>query len=229
MPDSMTEDANTAIEASLLAAMSHESRQRVLDGAVRVDVPAGSVIYREEEEPRCVLIVSGLVRVFMTAPNGRQVTVRYATRGEILGVPTIVGGPAPVSVQILTAAEFLFLNARALRDLGQHEPGVGWLLAREITERLYDTLEGLAAATFGSLRQRVARHLLDLASTSDDGRALSARVSQQELADAVGSVRPAVARVIGELRDEGLVVPSPGRIEILRPIDLHAEAWAREV
>ncbi len=106
---------------------------------------------------------------------------------------------------------------------------VGWLLAQEATRRLYDVLEVLAGNAFGSLRQRVARHLLDLAASSQHGHGLVAQVTQQELADAVGSVRPVVARIIRELRAEGLISTSSDGIVVLKPDELHAMSWSRDV
>ena len=50
------------------------------------------------------------------------------------------------------------------------------------------------------VRQRVARHLLDLATSRPDAsRTLTASVNQQDLANSVGSVREVVARVLAEL------------------------------
>jgi hypothetical protein len=49
------------------------------------------------------------------------------------------------------------------------------------------------------------------------------------LAEAVASARPAVARVIAELRALGLVATSSGGIAILDPDGLHAETRSRAV
>ena len=45
-------------------------------GGDRGDYPPGSTIYREGSSPRTLLVVCGLVRVYMSSPEGRQVTVR---------------------------------------------------------------------------------------------------------------------------------------------------------
>jgi CRP/FNR family cyclic AMP-dependent transcriptional regulator len=87
----------------------------------------------------------------------------------------------------------------------------------------------LTGNAFGSLRQRVARDLLDSAASRQHGRSLMAKVRQQELAHAVGSVRPVVARIIRELRAEALISTSSDGIVVLKPDELHATAWSREV
>ena len=102
------------------------------------------------------------------------------------------------------------------------------MLAQEVARRLYDTIDAVADTGFGSLRQRVARHLLDLATPRPDGR-LVAAVTQQALAEAVGSARPAVARVVAELRALGLVATAPPGLAILDAEGLHDQTWAGSV
>ncbi len=217
-----------ALAKSVLAAFPPAVRETLTQDAVHVDLPAGTTLYYEEDEPRCGLVITGLIRDYMTAPDGRQITVRYARAGDLLGIAVIVGGPAPVSVQILTDAALLMLNVRTLQMSGQTEPKVGWLMAQEVTRRLYDTLEALAGNAFGSLRQRVARHLLDLAASRQRGAGLIVKVTQQELADAVGSVRPVIARILRDLRAEGIITTSSDGIVVLQPAELHANTWSRD-
>lgn len=216
-----------ALERSVFASFQAQHMNRLLADAIDVSLPAGSTLYREEDQPRCALVISGLIRVFMTSPIGREVTVRYARSGDVLGIAATVGGPAPVSVQILTDSILVLFNVQTLRTIGQSDPEIGWLMAEEVTQRLYETLEALAGNVFGTVRQRVALHLLDLAASRQQGRQLVATVSQQELADAVGSVRTVVARAIRELRTAGLIETSADGIVLLDPAGLHAETWTR--
>jgi CRP/FNR family transcriptional regulator, cyclic AMP receptor protein len=79
---------------------------------------------------------------------------------------------------------------------------------------------------FGTVRQRVAAHLLDLASDQQvPGGELVAAVSQQELADAVGSVREVVARVLRDFRLARLVATSADAVHLLDPAGLHEQTW----
>jgi CRP/FNR family cyclic AMP-dependent transcriptional regulator len=112
--------------------------------------------------------------------------------GAIIGAPTAIGGPADVSAQALTETALLTLDVDALRSLAGIDPGLAWALAEEVTRRLYQVLEAFAGNAFGSVRQRVARHLLDLAADRQRGAILLAPVSQQALADAVGTAREVV-------------------------------------
>jgi CRP/FNR family transcriptional regulator, cyclic AMP receptor protein len=205
-----------------------ETVARLAAGGRQLDVLTGVTVYTEADVERFGVIVHGLLRVYMHTSDGRQVTVRYARRGGLLGAPALVGGPAPVFVQALTASAVYFMDVAQVKRRAREDAAVAWVLAEESVHRLYDVLEELAGNTFATVRQRVVRHLLDLAASrpAGDGR-LAALVNQQELANSVGSVREVVARVLHELRAASLVRTSPGRVEILDPLKMSLELWSR--
>jgi CRP/FNR family transcriptional regulator, cyclic AMP receptor protein len=219
-------EVSEAVARSFLGRLAADLVGALVEAGERTDHPAGSTIYREGSYPRALLVVRGLLRVYMTSPEGRQVTVRYARACDVLGIAVLVGGPADVSVQTLAESSLFRIDSRTLIAAAHRDARVSWALAEELNRRLYETLQQTAIIAFGSVRQRVAAHLLDLASAHlrPQGR-LVARVSQQELADAVGSVREVVARVLRDFRLDRLVATSPDSIHILDPAGLHDQSW----
>jgi CRP/FNR family cyclic AMP-dependent transcriptional regulator len=216
-------DVDDALARSFLAALPAELVARLLAEGQRADYPAGTTVYRAGDDPRTALVLRGLLRVFLSSPEGRQVTVRYARPGDVLGIAVLVGGPAVTGVQAVEPSKVFRLSGRTLSGAAQRDPRVCWVLAEELNRRLYDVLEQTAINAFGSVRQRVAVHLLDLASDVQRPRGrLEARVSQQELADAAGSVREVVSRTLRDLRVEGIVATKADSVVILDPGRLHA-------
>lgn len=223
------ERVERALAQSFLAGLPVETRRQLTAGSIVLDIPAGSIIYREADAPRFGLIVSGLVRVFLTSLDGRQITVRYARPGAALGAPTAIGGPVDVSAQALTDTALLMLDINAVRSIAKRDPDVAWLLAEEVTRRLYEVLEAFAGNVFGSVRQRVVRHLLDLAADRQKGALLIARVNQQALADAAGTAREVVARTLADLRHAGLVETTRSGVRLLDPDRLSEVATTGEL
>ncbi|HZD01981.1 MAG TPA: Crp/Fnr family transcriptional regulator [Actinomycetes bacterium] len=218
-----------ALRRSFLGRLPRDLVDELVAGGQRTDYPAGSTIYREGAAPRAALVVRGLLRVYMTSPQGRQVTVRYAREADVLGIAVIVGGPVNVGVQTLADSSLFSIDARRLTDAARRDGRVAWALAEELNRRLYDTLQQTAVNTFGSVKQRVAAHLLDLASAQQRPQdRLVAQVSQQELADAVGSVREVVARALRDFRLAGLVATAPDSVLIVDPTRLYHESWSTD-
>ncbi|MEW6058984.1 MAG: Crp/Fnr family transcriptional regulator [Actinomycetota bacterium] len=210
------------LRGSFLSTLPEDAAERLLAGAIKITVPAGALVYREEENPRVIVVIEGLLRVFLRSPDGREVTVRYARSGDVAGLPLVLGGPGPMSVQTMTTASVAALGVETLRSMIASDPRVARAYAEEITRQLYVALADLSEQAFLSVRQRLVRHLLDLATTGS-GRHLVVRTTQQELADAVGSAREVVTRTLRQLRKEGMLKTSRDKIVLLDPIVLSEE------
>jgi len=218
-------DVDDALARSFLAGLPAELVGGLREEGERADYPAGTTVYRAGDDPQAALVVGGLLRVFLTSAEGRQVTVRYARPGDVLGIAVLVGGPADTGVQAVEPSSVFRISARTLTEAARGDARVSWAIAEELNRRLYEVLEQTAVNAFGSVRQRVAAHLLDLASAQRHPRGrLAARVSQQELADAAGSVREVVARVLRDLRVAGIVATAADSVVILDPARLYAES-----
>lgn len=220
-----------ALAASNLAQVPGPALERLLIGARLVRVPAGSVTHREGETAELLeLVVDGLVRVFVTAPDGRSLTVRYARQGSLLGVVSMyaTGFRTPAGTQAVIDAEVLRLSPDAVRLAAASDFHVAEALLRELADRVMSFVHEIPDGAFTSVRQRIARHLLDLAAQESRGTRgtrprLTVSVSQRDLADAVGSVREVVVRVLRDLRTSGVITTHPDHIEILDPARLNRE------
>jgi CRP/FNR family cyclic AMP-dependent transcriptional regulator len=127
----------------------------------------------------------------------------------------------PAAVQALVDAELLALSPGVARRAAARDIRVTQALLREQSERAISFLYEVPGSAFATVRQRVARHLLDLA--SEGGPELVVPISQQQLAEAVGTVREVIVRVLRELRASGVVHTERNRIIIVDPTRLIAE------
>ena len=208
--------AATEQDGTFLAAVPPASRTRLLADAVILEVPPGAPIYSAtSDRDRAGIILSGMARTHLSAGDGRRLSVRFARPGTMIG--TVRDGHSILSVQAVLACTVLELNLATLTALVAEDGQVAVALLAEITRRLRDTYATLASNTFGTMRERVARHLLDLATEAVHAECLVAPVTQQGLADGVGTVREVVARVLRDFRTEGIVATADGWIELLDP------------
>jgi CRP/FNR family transcriptional regulator len=204
-----------------------EAARHLLEGAIRISVPPGALVYRDEESPRVLIVIDGLLRVFLRSADGRQLTVRYVRSGDVIGLALVLGGPGPTSVQAVTTASVAALRIDTLRSMLASDPHVAQACAEELTRQLYRVLGDLSEQAFRPVRLRIIRHLLDL-SVPGSRRHLVVRATQQELADSVGSVREVVTRTLRRLREEGKLETSRDEIVLLDPVALGEELSERD-
>ena len=216
----LDELALEGLEGGFLVALPRDAADRLLAEAIRINVPAGALVYRDDESPRLILVVTGLLRVFLTSADGRQVTVRYARSGDVAGLVLVIGGPAPMSIQAMTSALVVALRV----DIAAGAPGDRSRRCPRL-RRGADAGSCTSCSTtsaqqaFLPVRQRLVRQLLLLA-TAGLARDLVVHAGQQELADAIGSVREVVTRNLHQLHEEGLVDISRDEISIRDPLAL---------
>ena len=197
-----------------LGRLSDASRDAVLAHASVLEARRGETIFSATEAAdRVGIVLQGMVRTYLEASDGRRLTVRYARAGAMVGSITTDRGA--LSVQAMSDCIVLEIPPANLQRAMTADSQVGTILLAEVARRLVDTYATLASNTFGSMRERVARHILDQSVGDPDGQGLGATVTQQGLADGVGTVREVVARVLRDFRAEGLIATQPGHIRIL--------------
>lgn len=152
--------------------------------------------------------------------------MRYCRRGALIGVVSLFASPfsLPATIQAVTEADVIVLRASVVRRAAEREVRVARALLGELSERVLAFIAEIPTA-FAPVRQRVARHLLDLASETQRGPELRVAIGQQKLADAVGTVREVVVKALRELREDGVLRTGREGIVILDPERLAAEAY----
>jgi CRP/FNR family transcriptional regulator len=189
----------------------------VLVGSRTFPVNAGSPVFPlADPQPRVAVLLMGIARSFVTAADGRQLTVRYERRGALVGKRSDeIGAHAPLAVQAVTDCTLLELDRARFLKVAAEEISLARAIVSEMTRRLDDVYATVGDSAFGSIRQRVVRHLLALVDHGAPDAIGRVPITQQQLADAVGSSREVVARVLGELRSEGHLRTGARSIELL--------------
>jgi CRP/FNR family transcriptional regulator, cyclic AMP receptor protein len=213
-----------AFNASSLRSLPEASRDGLLRGARLLDFARGEKSHPEGVIPDPALVVRGLLRVFINAPDGRQITVRYVRAGELIAIaPAFSSIPHPGGTEALTPSRVAMLGRDRVIQLAATDVAIANALLREASVRSVAFTRELAGTYFPTMRQRLVRHLFDLSVA--EGDELVARISQQDLADAVGTVREVVVRILHDLREDGLIETGRNVVRLLDPARLHLETY----
>jgi CRP/FNR family transcriptional regulator, cyclic AMP receptor protein len=231
----MSRDQDQAVTDALAASSLRDLPREVVDGLTEGSllrkVPPGTTMHREGDPAFVELVLSGLIRGYVGARDGRTMTIRYCRAGALMGTATLFNASRPRAHGNLTAlveSQVLALSPSTVRALAKRDIRVVRSLLNETSARVAEYISEIEASSFATIRQRLARHLLDLAAEQQVGRQLVATASQDQLAGAIGTVREIVVRILHDMRSEGLVRTKRGRVELLDAKRLDMETYSHQ-
>jgi CRP/FNR family transcriptional regulator len=218
----LSQDTRSAWEESMFARLPRSAASVLLDEARELTYAAEEILYSGASDgvsPLLGLIVDGLVRTFMTTPDGRQATLRYLGHGSVLGIPSALDAANNmVRAETRTPTRLLRIPAQRFRRIVQTDAGAAWQVTQYLLHQFSETERMLATNAFLPVGARIAIHLLDLAER--DGSRLVVSASHQDIAAAASSVREVVSRKLKQLQEAGVVA----RLEDRRIVLLDAAA-----
>jgi CRP/FNR family transcriptional regulator, cyclic AMP receptor protein len=210
------------LRRSALRTLSDQQLEALARDGLVVDFPRGGQPHRPGATPVPMVVLSGLIRVFLIGTEGRQVTIRYAREGALLDIaPFFSTIMTPGGTEALTASQLFIFRPSIVIELTRRDPLVTNAMLVEASDRAMSWVSEIEGRSFSSLRQRVVRHLLDVATSDEIGDGLVAHLSQQELADAVGTLREVVVRILHDLRQDGLILTARNEVRLVDPARLH--------
>jgi CRP/FNR family cyclic AMP-dependent transcriptional regulator len=183
----------------------------------------GEVILLEGEAPRAVyFVVRGQVRVYRLSPEGReQVLKRLGPGGAFNFVPVLDGGPNPSSAMAWTDVTVYAIERGHFLQMVREHPALAVAVLADFATKLRHMtalVEDLSLRTVGA---RLAKLLLTQAAEEKE---VPRRITQQEMAAQLGTVREVVGRALAELEREGLIRTERHRIVIVDRLGLEAKA-----
>jgi CRP/FNR family transcriptional regulator len=181
----------------------------------------GETIFRQGSDGDLLyLIVCGQVRIYTISQLGQELSVKVFRDGDFFGELALLDGqPRSASAQAMRATTTLTLHREAFRRAISSSPEIAVSVLEELSSRLRRSNIYAEYLAGHSAPQRVVRLLLDLADqhgVSDSGATrIDLHLTQDDLASLAGTSRETVNRVLGGLRDQGLIQVERARVSVL--------------
>lgn len=145
-------------------------------------------------------LLSGRVRV--SRPVGERTSLLHVEHpGGVLGeIPVLGGGTFPATAIATVPSRCAHLPTAAVERLVREEPEFGRFALRRLATRAHSLLTRIDELTAMTITSRLARYLADRARKSA-GKDFTLGMSQQSLADELGTAREVLVRSLGVLVD----------------------------
>ena len=181
----------------------------------------GETVFHEGDDPGGVIaILSGRAKVSASGLGGREVVLRFAGTGELLGeLAAIVGRPRTATITALELLETVAIRTGEFQRFVEQHPRVAPLVFERLALLLADADRQLVDFATRDVTARIAGRLLELADTTGEpaggGVRITLPLSQDELGAWAGASREAVARSLHLLRELGWIETRRREITVL--------------
>jgi CRP/FNR family transcriptional regulator len=182
--------------------------------ATVVNAAADEVLFLTNSESRgWWIVLEGKVRV-VRGDGARQHVVHTEGPGGTLGeVPLVSGGTHPATAIAAEPTSCALFSRAALEAAIREAPPIAFLLARRLSERVRRLVDRLDERSSHSVHARLAEFLL---SRPVQRSSISLGMTQQAVAEELGTVREVVSREIRALVRRGSIQPiGNGRYRIV--------------
>lgn len=168
-----------------------------------------------------LIVDKGFVRGEMTDALGRSTLIEEIHAPRIIAPAFLYAteNRLPVMLVAAVSTEIVCISRNQFTSMMQQDARVLTNYLQLMADRSRFLSEKLRMQRFGTIKDKLARYLLELSQRSGRGeKPLDAFViphTQQQLADLFGVTRPALARAVGQLEAEGILQAKGKHFSIL--------------
>ncbi|KRR02279.1 cyclic nucleotide-binding protein [Bradyrhizobium jicamae] len=213
------------VGAHFLDRLSAEQMAEVHAAGRTFPVPQGQMVFNQGEHHDGIFIIRrGQVRVYYTAPSGREITLAYWTPGHFIGGPEITGGGAHMWSGIaIEDCEITALSGTTLHKLLVQMPTFALALIDGLVAKgkCYSSMAQILGTR--SVIERLAQYLLNMSElygvSDGDTIVINRKVTHDQIAAMVGSTRQWVTMMLKRFQAKRIIAIEDSVIRIKR-VDL---------
>src|SRR6478672_11500010 len=151
--------------SNVLSGLPERLLSELFEDAVAHKLRDGEVLFRAGDVgDGCYRIQTGLVKVVVTSQEGEERIISLLGPDAIVGELSMIdGGPRSAAVDAIADCSLSFLSRAKFQRYIDSHPELTSYLMKTLARRLRGADDALAATTFLSVKQRLARALLGVA------------------------------------------------------------------
>jgi len=203
----------------ILGVLSPEERDDVVRVARRRRFARNEVIFHEGDPGDTLhLVAKGHVAVRVTTPLGDVATLRVLRPGDFFGELALISpGPRNATAIAIDPVETLALHRDQLDELRAGDGAVDRVIIEALVAEVRRLAVQVVDALYVPVDKRIWRRVLELMHVFEGREAASVRIplTQEELAQIVGTTRPTLNRALKQAEGAGAVRLSRGGLEVV--------------
>lgn len=186
-----------------------------------------TIFFPGDPAERVYFLLKGAVKLSRVYEAGEEITVALLRENSVFGVLSLITGQRSdrfYHAVAFTPVELLSAPIEHVEQAFKDNPDLSMLMLRGLSSRILQTemmIETLAHRDMGS---RLVSFLLilcrDFGIPTPEGIRIDLKLSHQAIAEAIGSTRVTVTRLLGDLRQEDMISINKKKITVHNPVAL---------
>jgi CRP-like cAMP-binding protein len=168
-----------------------------------------SVVFLQSSPADAVFYIQkGKIKIVVASKQGKEAVVALLGPGEFFGEGCLIGQPLRLATaRAMVDSEVMRVGKAEMIRVLHDEPSFGELFIAHLLTRNSRVEEDLVDQLFNSSEKRLARTLLLLANfgKEDGPQPITAPISQEMLAEIIGTTRPRVSHFMNKFRKLGFI------------------------
>jgi len=164
------------------------------------------------------IVLSGQLRVYASSDEGREVVLADYGPGEYFGELALDGGTRSASVRAVVSSTCCVVPGAELRQLLADHPDFALHLTHKLIRMVRLMTEQVKSLALQDVYGRMVRVLMELSEPVGGEWVVRQKLTQQDIAERIGSSREMVNRIVKELVAGGYISAREGHYTIHRKL-----------
>ncbi len=197
----MLELLTTYQQTTLFAGLTTQQLEELVEHSiVRQFAKNTLVVSQGDETDSLYVIIEGAVDVFLKNDTGKEIIINSLGACDSFGELAPLGHiPRQASIITKSACVFSVISKQVFMESLLTQPTVSMKIIELLVERIQDLTDDLSSVALDDVYHRVVR-VLHKHSTEKEGKLVTDRLTQQDIANRVGATREMVHRILKELK-----------------------------
>ncbi len=211
---------------SLFDGIDESAVKQLISGGTRAFYRPKDIIFSQGDEGHLLyLLEDGHIAVRMDLATGDSLSMQVHGPGSFFGEVALISDPPTrhITVRAVDAVTVVKIRRDDFHDFRRRHPQLNDVLLASLGRTVRLLYAQLAELSSENVEIRLLRRLLDVAELFGRGPASAGTIvplTQQDVADLVGTSRPTASTLLQDAQRRGLVKLDRGRITIVDPESL---------
>ncbi len=204
----------------MFAGLAADELESLFDASVTKEAKKNSVVIHEGDPADSLFIIeSGRVKVYCSDRSGKDIVLNVMEAGEYFGELALLDDDKrSASVRALENAVFKVIYRSDFDEKLAANPNISRVIIRNLTRRIRKLTRDVKSLALEDVYGRVATVLRGLAEPDGEVQRITQKLTQQDIADRVGSSREMVARILKDLTVGGYIANENRQIVLLKEL-----------